>query len=60
VHGTISKLRAEQYTAFTVFGAFTGQRSMATMMKLTVGQLRESLEVKNPSSELNHLRIRSE
>ena len=47
-HGTISKLRAEQYTAFTVFGAFTGQRSMATMMKLTVGQLRESLRGVKP------------
>ena len=33
-HGIISTSRAEQYTAFTVFGAFTGQRSMATMMKL--------------------------
>jgi hypothetical protein len=46
--GIISKARAEQYTAFTVFGAFTGQRSMATMMKLTVGQLREVLSAATP------------
>ena len=46
--GIISKSRAEQYTAFTVFGALTGQRSMATMMKLTVGQLREALQAPKP------------
>jgi integrase len=46
--GIISRSRADQYTAFTVFGAFTGQRSMATMMKLTVGQLRESLRAAKP------------
>jgi hypothetical protein len=46
--GIISNARAEQYTAFTVFGALTGQRSMATMMKLTVGQLRESLRAAKP------------
>jgi hypothetical protein len=46
--GIISKSRAEQYIAFTVFGALTGQRSMATMMKLTVGQFRESLRAAKP------------
>jgi hypothetical protein len=46
--GIISKSRAEQYIAFTVFGALTGQRSMATMMKLTVGQLREALQAPKP------------
>ena len=46
--GSISKSRAEQYTAFTVFGALTGQRSMATMMQLTVGQLREALKAPKP------------
>ncbi len=46
--GIISKSRAEQYTAFTVFGALTGQRSMATMMKLTVGQFRECLRSAKP------------
>jgi hypothetical protein len=47
-NGTISRSRAEQYTAFTVFGAFTGQRSMATMMKLTVAQFREALRAAKP------------
>jgi integrase len=46
--GIISLSRAEQYTAFTIFGALTGQRSIATMMKLTVGQLRESLKAPKP------------
>ena len=46
--GSISRARAEQYTAFTVFGALTGQRSMATMMKLTVSQLHEALRAKKP------------
>jgi integrase len=44
----ISRSKAEQYTAFTIFGALTGQRSMATMMKLTVGQLRESFRAAKP------------
>jgi integrase len=46
--GIISRARAEQYTAFTVFGALTGQRSMATMMKLTVGQFRAALMDSKP------------
>ncbi len=46
--GIISRSRADQYTAFTVFGALTGQRSTATMMKLTVGQLREALRALKP------------
>jgi hypothetical protein len=46
--GTIKKPRAKQYTAFTIFGALTGQRGMATMMKLTVGQVREALRAPKP------------
>jgi hypothetical protein len=46
--GIISRSRAEQYTAFTVFGALTGQRSMATMAKLTVGQFRETVRLEKP------------
>jgi integrase len=46
--GTIKKQRAEQYMAFTIFGALTGQRSMATMMKLTVGQLHDALRAPKP------------
>ena len=37
-----------QYSAFVIFGAFTGQRSLATMAKLTVGQFREALQPKKP------------
>ena len=46
--GRISQLRAQQYTAFVLFGAYTGQRSMATMMKLTVGQFRQALQLEKP------------
>jgi hypothetical protein len=42
--GLISDLRAKQYTAFFVIGAFIGQRSLATISKLTVGQFREALK----------------
>ncbi|MGA3199621.1 MAG: hypothetical protein ABSD89_09475 [Halobacteriota archaeon] len=44
----ISGARAKQYTAFTLFGAFTGQRSVATIMKLSVGQFREALAADKP------------
>jgi len=43
-NGSIKKARALQYTAFVVFGAHTGQRSMATAANLTVGQFRQALE----------------
>jgi hypothetical protein len=36
--GYISHVRALQYVAFVVFGAYTGQRSLATVSRLTVGQ----------------------
>jgi hypothetical protein len=41
-----------QYTAFVIFGAFTGQRSLATMSKLTVGQFREALQSKKPALQV--------
>jgi len=49
--GIISTYRAQQYTAFVVFGAYTGQRSLATMAKLTVGQFREALHSDKPCIE---------
>ncbi|MGZ7199985.1 MAG: hypothetical protein ACXVIG_08470 [Halobacteriota archaeon] len=50
--GAISPHRAQQYTAFVVFGAYTGQRSLATMATLTVGQFREALRSDKPSIEV--------
>jgi len=44
----ISPLRAQHYIAFVLFGAYTGQRSMATMMKLTVGQFKDAIKMKSP------------
>jgi hypothetical protein len=41
-----------QYTAFVIFGAFTGQQSLATMSKLTVGQFREALQSKKPALQV--------
>jgi len=47
--GAISAERSAQYSAFVIFGAFTGQRSLATMAKLTVGQFREVLQSEKPA-----------
>ena len=46
--GRISSERTLNYTAFVLFGAYTGQRSLATMSKLTVGQLRKALHQTKP------------
>jgi len=46
--GRINQLRAQHYTVFILFGAYAGQRSMATMMKLTVGQFRQALQMEKP------------
>jgi integrase len=50
--GVISHHRAQQYAAFVVFGAYTGQRSLATISKLTVGQFREALRSDKPCIEV--------
>jgi integrase len=47
-NGKINTQRSAQYSAFVIFGAFTGQRSMATLANLTVGQFREALKSKKP------------
>lgn len=44
----ISHRKAQQFTAFVLFGAYTGQRTLATMMKLTVGQFKEALQLDKP------------
>jgi len=46
--GKISPERSTQYSAFVLFGAYTGQRSEATIKKLTVGQFREALAADKP------------
>ncbi|MGZ4928112.1 MAG: hypothetical protein ACXV76_07510 [Halobacteriota archaeon] len=50
--GLISHQKAQQYVAFILFGAYTGQRSLATMAKLTVGQCREVLRSDKPCIEV--------
>ncbi|MGD0172736.1 MAG: hypothetical protein ABSB81_11555 [Halobacteriota archaeon] len=47
-HRDISAERSAHYAAFITFGAFTGQRTDATMKKLTVGQFREALQSDKP------------
>jgi len=49
----INKTRAAQYRAFTLFGAYTGQRSVSTIARLTVGQCREALESNPPCLLVN-------
>ena len=46
--GKISPERSAQYSAFVLFGAYTGQRSEATIAKLTVGQFREAMAEDKP------------
>jgi len=50
--GRISSPKAQEYTGFVVFGAYTGQRSLATMSKLTVRQAREALQSDTPCIEV--------
>jgi hypothetical protein len=46
--GAISPERSAQYSALVLFGAYTGQRSEATIAKLTVGQFRDAISVDKP------------
>ncbi len=50
--GLINSYRAKQYTAFILLGAFTGQRSLATISKLSVGQIREAIKSNKPCIEV--------
>ncbi len=47
-NGELSEARAREFEAFTLFGAYTGQRPMSTTDRLTVGQFREALERDKP------------
>ena len=50
--GLLSHQRRQHYTAFVLLGAYTGQRSLATISKLTVGQFREALRSDKPCIEV--------
>jgi hypothetical protein len=50
--GEINRQRSAQYSAFILFGAYTGQRSEATIAKLTVGQFRTALALNKPVLEV--------
>jgi hypothetical protein len=50
--GLISSHKLQQYTAFILFGAFRGQRSLSTISKLTAGQFREALQSDKPCIEV--------
>ncbi|MGZ4881888.1 MAG: hypothetical protein ACXV7G_12660 [Halobacteriota archaeon] len=47
--GSISNERAQQYIAFTLFGSYTGQRSVSTIARLRVGQFRAALGMEKPT-----------
>ena len=51
----ISHHRSQHYRAFVLLGAYTGQRSLATISKLTVGQFREALRSDKPCIEVKSL-----
>jgi integrase len=46
--GYISRDRALKNVAFVLFGAYTGQRSLATISRLTVEQFRDALRSEKP------------
>jgi hypothetical protein len=60
--GRISHYKSLQYTAFILFGAYTGQRTVATMAKLTVGQFKETISHETPALQVrsNQDKIRME
>ncbi|MGZ7194400.1 MAG: hypothetical protein ACXVIZ_10925 [Halobacteriota archaeon] len=51
--GRLNKVRADQYRAFVLFGAYTGQRSVSTIARLTVGQCREAIQSDPPCVLVN-------
>ncbi len=52
--GRINKHRYHHYTAFVIFGVFTGQRSESTIAQLTVGQFRDALRMDKPVLRVEH------
>jgi hypothetical protein len=53
--GDIDAKRSVQYSAFVIFGAFTGQRSEATISKLTAAQFRQAVRGEKPVLEVTSL-----
>ncbi|MGZ4865118.1 MAG: hypothetical protein ACXVI0_10105 [Halobacteriota archaeon] len=51
--GRLDRVRAEQYRAFVLFGAYTGQRSVSTIARLNVGQCRQAIESDPPCLRVN-------
>jgi len=47
-NGSIDEERAKQFTAITVFGAYTGQRVYSTIKQSRVEQFREALKLEKP------------
>ncbi|MGA3358746.1 MAG: hypothetical protein ABSC87_00835 [Halobacteriota archaeon] len=50
--GRIDDYHRLNYKALTLFGAFTGQRPLATIARLTVGQFREAVKTKKPAVDV--------
>ncbi len=50
--GKISPERSAQYSGFVLFGVYTGQRSEATLDRLTVGQFRQAMAADKPVLEV--------
>jgi len=46
--GRLNTYHAQQYAAFILFAAYTGQRSNATISKLMVEQFREAVQLEKP------------
>ena len=46
--GHLTSQKSAQYSAFVVFGAFSGQRSESTMSRLRVGQFRQAIASEKP------------
>jgi len=48
LNGSLGEMRARQFTAITMFGAYTGQRVYSTIKELRVEQFREALRLEKP------------
>jgi integrase len=51
-NGRLDTCRYLNYKAIVLFGAFTGQRPLATVARLTVGQFKEAMKLEKPVLEV--------